>query len=222
MYLIIGIGVLFLLNYIHLIHISQFKRYKPTSRSKVLRFKELSYGETEKIIYGSSAFKMVFDSSVQFENKDHFSILFGDEIIFNTNRNSLNNITKITNTTYKAAFYSLMFVRDLLHSGEIDKMTSSQIDQLNRIILKVINQSRKVPLMDSLILNSHAVSERIEVLLLYTAYIKEKHQNKDTLLRMQNHINQLSILLENDNFFRYNSNHGLMQLRALLIFYIIK
>lgn len=222
MYLIIGVIILFFVNYIHLVYTSQFGIHKPTNNSKTLYFNELNYKEATQIVYGSSAFSMVFDSCVKFDNKEHFSILFGDKIIFSTIGNSLDDISKITNTTYKAAFYSLMFVRDLLHSGKINKMTSSQIDQLNGIILKVIAQSRKVPLMDPLILNPHAVSERIEVILLYSAYIKEKYRDEFILKKLQRHANQLVRLLKNDNFFRYNSNHGLMQLRALLIFYIIR
>ncbi len=70
--------------------------------------------------------------------------------------------------------------------------------------------------LNAISVNDHVVSERIQFLILFTAFLKEHYPDKTPLLRrLSKDLNICLGFITDDRFFTWRTNHGVMQVRTL-------
>lgn len=170
------------------------------------------YEKTKAIINWNS----LFNTNVS-ANSTGFVITVQGQSIYNSNVHTPSDIFQINDTGLKVSFYSLSFLREALENDFITDNIQN-LREIKEIVFLILDKSDSFPILDRYIFNDHAVSERLESLLLFYAFLEGQQESRDTLKVVLGDIRRLARLLNNNSFFTYNTNHGLMQLRSLLAY----
>jgi len=162
--------------------------------------------------------KSGFDSDANFYN-DSIVIRFENlKLVYPKEKPNVNS----TQISFRASLYSLSFLRDAILSKKLNKNTSKiKLEKINNFIKELYSNNSSILLMDRLFYADHPVSERIETLILYYNFLKNINKYEKFQKYLLYRINELANLLEQNFYFTYNTNHGLMQLRALLSYSIL-
>jgi hypothetical protein len=137
----------------------------------------------------------------------------------------LNELSNILNSNLhiseELSLYSLEWVNSLLR----DTIIIASDQHVEEIIKQVENSlniiEKKSLLPQPMKVNDHVVSVRMETLILLVSYLNEMHPDILTTSlndKLNSHIHWCYKLLTDRKRFNWRTNHGLMQLRALLFY----
>lgn len=114
-------------------------------------------------------------------------------------------------------FYGLSYGNALLKeilSSERKEVLLEELNELTVLTLDAVNSFSLEP--DILKYNDHVVSDRAEFLLLFSRVLRELSQGKDEMPRIERQLRRDISYLLDDRRFTWQTNHGLMQIRALM------
>jgi hypothetical protein len=162
--------------------------------------------------------KSGFDSDANFYN-DSIVIRFENlKLVYPKEKPNVNS----TNISFRSSLYSLSFLRDAILNNKLNENTSKiQLDKINNFIEELYSDNSSILFMDKLFYSDHPVAERIETLILYYNFLTNINKYEKFQKYILNRINELANLLKQDFYFTFNTNHGLMQLRALMSYSIL-
>lgn len=91
-----------------------------------------------------------------------------------------------------------------------------ELNTLENIYLYVSKEVLNPFSLNSMTVNDHAISERIQFIMIFSAYLKKFYPNKKQLLnRLSKDFNICLGFLVDKDFFTWQTNHGIMQLRSI-------
>lgn len=119
--------------------------------------------------------------------------------------------------TQQLVLFSFPYLSEyLLNKTKYGKLSSFDSKIVNDVYSLVSSEITNPLSVNSMTVNDHVVSDRIQFLLLYTSYInKYESGNKDLINKLKKDLSMCLSFLLNDEFFTWQSNHGIMQIRAL-------
>lgn len=167
---------------------------------------ELDFSSVKEIINDKSA----FPSTLTSENNTWF-VKYKEKKIINLadlleGEIYLDDI----NNSYRSSIYSLTFLRNFLLN---ENDANVDVEFMDSVVDRIIYKSESLLSADRYMNYDHPVAERLETLLLYTAYKNDLGYELNEKQYQQ--INHLIYLLNENDHFTYNMNHGLMQIRSL-------
>jgi hypothetical protein len=118
--------------------------------------------------------------------------------------------------TYRLGLYGMYYGIDLLREYDRtgDKKLLEKLRDITEIVLNKIETFNLMP--EPFHFNDHAVSERVEFLLLFRAKLEEMEGYRALIEQIERHILYCVSLLLDDRRFNWIGNHGTMQIRAIL------
>jgi len=124
---------------------------------------------------------------------------------------------KALHPTLNLALFCMGYASDfLLEHYQNNTLCPREVEMLENVYLCVYKEIINPISLNSMSVNDHAVSERIQFILLFAAYLKEYYPHKKELLsRLSKDFNICQGFLINKKFFTWQTNHGIMQLRSL-------
>ena len=159
----------------------------------------------------------MFPDNIKVKSDGEFEIFFAGKTVYNSYENHPKDITKITGGSKSFAIYSLSFLRNLLLNNAYKNLSAKSEKELLDLVTTINEMDNEFPLHNKYILGDHPVSDRLETLMLYDIYCRE--QGKEFLFKKE--ISHLASLLQQPYFYTYDTNHGLMQLRAQLLYAVL-
>lgn len=140
---------------------------------------------------------------------------FEDVLINNSNK----DILKADNLhpTQRLALFSMGY----LYNYFIEHLRNNELNE--KIVKRIsdcylfVHQEIMNPISTNFFtINDHAISERVQFIALFSSYLKEYYPEKKELLKaLLRDYNLCVNLLCDNNFFTWQTNHGIMQLRSL-------
>ena len=127
-------------------------------------------------------------------------------------------LNKNLHTTEKLGLYSLNINFQIIDNDEIQiNQKIQKTEYITTTILSYIEELTFSP--DRMKFNDHVVSARLEALIFTKAFFKDNnYQNSTVLSQIDKHIALCVLELTDNRKFTWRTNHGLMQIRALLSF----
>ena len=115
------------------------------------------------------------------------------------------------------ALYSMAYATDYLISKTyVGKLTVNDVEILNKTYLFVNNEILNFMSLNNMTVNDHAISERVQFVLLYLSYLSEFEPSQQLLIeKLQKDLNICVGFLVDSEHFTWQTNHGIMQLRAI-------
>lgn len=137
----------------------------------------------------------------------------------------LADLSEILNSTLhiseELSLYSLEWVNSLLRDTIIIS-TEQHVEEIVNSVKSTINFIEKKSLLPQpMKVNDHVVSDRMEMLILLVSFLKEEYPyilTTNLNNKLISHIHWCYKLLTDKKRFNWKTNHGLMQLRALLFY----
>ena len=160
--------------------------------------------------------KSLFNTNIS-ASSTGFVITVEGQSIYNSNVHTPSDIFQINNKSLKISFYSLSFLREALENEFITDNIQN-LREIKEMVFLILDKSDSFPILDPNIFNDHAVSERLDSLLLFYAFLEGQQESRDTLEAVLSDIRRHARLLNNNSFFTYDTNHGLIQIRSLLAY----
>jgi hypothetical protein len=149
-----------------------------------------------------------------------------DDILIEINGFNMHDLKCLSNIlnqnlhyTEKLALYSLNYLVQAIKSIDFIK-TKEKLDLIKENLIKSLDYLERWSLVpDRLKFNDHVVSTRLESLILLKSFFEEQnHLSEDLSKIMDKHIKLCILELIDNKKFTWRTNHGLMQIRALLAF----
>lgn len=182
---------------------------------------EIDFNHQYSINNNSNIEKQISNQNISYVtsrivNDTTFEILIPGKEPFLAHRLSelLNNKLHISQ---KLALYSLGYTQTVLNEllNEKDSILLKNLKQTVFEVVKHLETKSIIP--DRMKFNDHVVSYRIEQLLLFRSLSDSLFKNDNDFLKLINKQIEWDIkFLLDDKYFTWKSNHGLMQIRALL------
>jgi len=124
---------------------------------------------------------------------------------------------KALHPSLNLALFCMGYASDfLLYHYQNNTLGTREVEILENVYLYVYKEIIKPISLNSMSVNDHAVAERIQFILLFSAYLKEHYPDKTELLnRLLKDFNICLGFLIDRKFFTWQTNHGIMQLRSL-------
>lgn len=124
---------------------------------------------------------------------------------------------KILHPSQNLALFSMGYASAFFNENLINNKLDKESFRILKDVYLFVFQEIKNPLsFNSITVNDHVVSERIQFLSLFIPFVKEFYPKEKKLLRaLQKDFNICLGFLLNDRFFTWQTNHGIMQLRSL-------
>lgn len=119
--------------------------------------------------------------------------------------------------TVNLAIFSMGYASEyFLNNYNNGSLNPEKIKILEEVYLYVYKEIINPVSVNSMSVNDHAISERIQFIIIFSAYLKEYYPDKTDLLKcLSKDLNIcLGFLLE-DRSFTWQTNHAIMQLRSL-------
>lgn len=149
-------------------------------------------------------------------NKTYLSLKnFNDVLLDETNKEILGKDQ--LHPTQRLALFSMGYLYDYFmesyHSSNLNKLVVEEIEDTYLFVHQEINNPFSANVFT---INDHAISERVQFLVVFNSYIVENYPEKKELLNaLSKDINLCYNLLRDRDFFTWQTNHGIMQLRSL-------
>ena len=119
--------------------------------------------------------------------------------------------------TQQLTLFSMAYATDyLVFKTRNAKLSTTDIEILNKMYLFVYSEISNPISLNNMTVNDHVISERIQFIILYLSYLKDYEQNqKEMIVKLNRDLNICTGFLLNNTHFTWQSNHGVMQLRAI-------
>ena len=211
LYLIILIAVgLYLVFYL------DAKRFHNIRKTLFSFGKPIDLIEFDKIVKSTST-DNYFEAQIQIHSGEPYIEIPGFDSVLISRKNK--NIRKRNgfHPSVNLTLFSMGYASDYLIENYYNNMLcDSKVEILEEIYITLYKEIIKPFSVNSNTVNDHAITERIQFLIIFYSYIKENYPEKKDLLRyLTKDINICLGFLTNEKFFTWRTNHGLMQLRSL-------
>ncbi len=118
-----------------------------------------------------------------------------------------------TNLALFSMGYASEYLLDHYHNKTLGK---NEVEILETIYEFIYNEIINPFSLNSISVNDHVVSERIQFIVLFYSYVKDNYPDKKHLLNhLSKDFNICFGFLCDDRFFTWQTNHGVMQIRSL-------
>lgn len=153
-------------------------------------------------------------------NNNHFINIHGFEPISTDSLEKKIPVPKTESPTLSLYLYSLEYANDYLVNelkNNNGKLSSEQFSMIRRIYLIIAKEVNKIPSFDQTINSEHVISERVIFCANFLSYILKNNSNDKLLIDILNKdLKQSMYFLTDNRFFIWQTNHGLIQVDALL------
>ncbi len=133
------------------------------------------------------------------------------------------SISNDTSITQKAALYAMGYCTNHLITnyqklGSLKELFDMGIvNDLMKVTKVVIKDLNRLYSQNIFKYNDHVISERVEFLLIFSALLNESNDENGLKKLIGKEINHCICLLLDDSYFSWKTNHGIMQIRSLLL-----
>lgn len=140
---------------------------------------------------------------------------FKDVLLDDVNRKVLTR--NELHPTQSLALFSMGFLSDYFIRAYSSKTLDDEVlGTIEDTYLFIYNEISNPISLNPMVVNDQVVSERIQFLAMFLSYIKKNHPEKRILLNaLSKDFNLLYNLILDREFFTWQTNHGIMQLRSL-------
>lgn len=120
-------------------------------------------------------------------------------------------------SSQQLALFSMAYATDyLIFKTNGGKLTGNDVEILNKTYLFVNSEILNFKSLNNMTVNDHAISERVQFVLLYLSYLSEFEPSQQLVIKkLQKDLNICIGFLIDDDHFTWQTNHGIMQLRAI-------
>jgi hypothetical protein len=126
---------------------------------------------------------------------------------------------KAVHPTQQLALFSMAYATDyLIEKSNGLKLKTNDFELLNKVYFFVNSEILNFLSLNYATVNDHAISERVEFIILYLSYLTEFEPNETKIIsKLQKDLKICISFLSDDNQFTWQTNHGIMQIRALAL-----
>ncbi len=178
--------------------------------SKILNNSIIDYNKIKNLISYNKAFHI--DVSL---SKDTAFFKFSEKLFYKTSLENKDFEFVFDNNSHTAATLTLTGFNNYLDSIFLGKLDEKKLNFINNYISSLIKKSNYIFNSNVHFVGDHAFADRLVFLLKYKSAIKNYNLSTNEI---DKHIYQLINVVSNDDFFNYRTNHGLMQIKSILIF----
>lgn len=140
---------------------------------------------------------------------------------FEPNRLDLNDKSllkrKQLHPTQQLVLFSFPYLSEYLLNKTICGQLSIDDSRMIQNVYSYVSEEITNPLsVNTMTVNDHVISDRVQFLVLYISYLNSNESNNKKLInQLKKDLSTCLGFLLNDDFFTWQSNHGIMQIRAL-------
>jgi hypothetical protein len=157
------------------------------------------------------------NAELVFESDEPFMKLKGFDDLLLTKKNKKILKRKALHPTQSLALFSMGYATTYILEKHLnDSLTEMDIEMLSQIYNFVSSEVFNPLSTNSMAINDHAISERIQFISIFSSYLNKYKPSKRKLLSdLSKDFNICLGFLNANNHFTWSSNHGIMQLRSI-------
>ncbi len=201
---------------IYLILFLDFNRFYNVEKTYYSLGSQIALKDFENII-GTISPDNMLQSNLLLSNGEPYLQLDGFENEWLDEKNSRIQKRNALHPTLNLALFSMGYASGFfLKHYKKNALGASELDILEKVYLYVYNETVKPYSFNSMSVNDHAVSERIQFIVLFNGYLLKYHPEKAHLIKCLSRDFRICMgFLMNGRHFTWQTNHGIMQLRSM-------
>ncbi|WP_339839791.1 heparinase II/III family protein [uncultured Maribacter sp.] len=209
-------GSFLLITIVYLVVYIDYNKYNNITKFFYSHYPKHDLSDFDNVYKSIEGDNMLGGQFIVKNDKPYLAVDNFDDILLDSSNKIILEANQLHPTQRLALFsmgYLLDYFTERINENEINEAVIEQIGDCYLFIYQEIaNPFSK----NYFTINDHAISERVQFLAVFSSYVKKYYPEKENLLNaLQRDYNLCVNLLMDTNFFTWQTNHGIMQLRSL-------